>query len=164
MRSNLYIGIAEQLQNVNNSNGETVFRHIDLWNQNVEFIEQETFDVPAVFIEFMPIQWKTLGQGVQQAELTVRLHIVTRWVAPTNMQSIAFNEAIAYLDIPNFVVKQMQNVVVPGANGFVRKSSTINHNHGEIIDSTEDYATLITDYSAMRELAPVKANSVFMNE
>ncbi len=160
MRTNLYAGIAEKLQSVENANGETVFRHIDLWNQNVEFIEQETFDFPAVFIEFMPIQWKTLGQGVQQAELTVRLHIVTRWVAPTDMRSIAFNDAVAYLDIPNFVFKQMQNAVILDCNGFVRKSSTINHNHSEIIDSMEDYVTLITDYSAVQELTPISANPV----
>ncbi len=59
-------------------------KHIDLWNQNVEFIEQDTvWNRPAVFIEFEPISWKSIVPGVEyRAEARVRLHIVTDWAPP----------------------------------------------------------------------------------
>ena len=39
-------------------------KHIDLWNQNVEFIEQESaWERPAVFVEIEPVQWKSYSAG-----------------------------------------------------------------------------------------------------
>ena len=33
-------------------------KHVDLWNHNVEFIEQETpWERPAVFVEFGEVVW-----------------------------------------------------------------------------------------------------------
>ena len=54
-------------------------KHIDLWNRNVEFIEQEAaWERPAVFIEFEPIHWTSIVPGIEyRAEARVRLHIVT---------------------------------------------------------------------------------------
>ena len=41
-------------------------RHIDLWNHNVEFIEQEDgWERPAVFVEFCPIRWNAIVSGVE---------------------------------------------------------------------------------------------------
>ena len=56
-------------------------KHIDLWNRNVEFIEQEEgWERPAVFVEFGPIQWKPIVNGVEyRAEPQITLHIVTDW-------------------------------------------------------------------------------------
>jgi hypothetical protein len=41
------------------------------------------FECPALFIEFTPMYWQTLGNQVQQCKLTVRLHIITEWYAET---------------------------------------------------------------------------------
>ena len=61
MRRMLYLGLTERLKELKEENGNPVIRHIDLWNEQVEFIEQEEpFDTPAVFIEFRPVQWRTL--------------------------------------------------------------------------------------------------------
>ena len=56
-------------------------RHVDLWNHNVEFIEQEqSWERPAVFIEFAPVRWNAIMPGVEyRAEPEIRLHIVTDW-------------------------------------------------------------------------------------
>lgn len=58
---------------------ERLIPHIDLWNHNVEFIEQEeNWARPAVFVEFCPIRWNALVNGVEyRAEPQVNLHIVT---------------------------------------------------------------------------------------
>lgn len=54
-------------------------KYVDLWNQNVEFIEQENaWPTPAVFIEFSPIEWGANHQGeLYFTESSVVLHIVT---------------------------------------------------------------------------------------
>ncbi len=53
MRRMLYLGLTEALKELRDESGQPLIRHIDLWNEQVEFIEQEEpFDTPAVFIEF----------------------------------------------------------------------------------------------------------------
>ena len=61
--------------------GGGLIKHIDLWNHNVEFIEQEeNWERPAVFVEFCPIRWNAIVDGVEyRAEPEVKLHIVTDW-------------------------------------------------------------------------------------
>ena len=61
--------------------GGGLIKHIDLWNHNVEFIEQEeNWERPAVFVEFCPIQWNAIVPGVEyRAEPLIKLHIVTDW-------------------------------------------------------------------------------------
>ena len=45
---------------------EPVVKHVDLWNRNVEFIEDEdAWPRPAVFIEFEAVKWTTVVPGVQ---------------------------------------------------------------------------------------------------
>ena len=58
---------------------ERAIKHIDLWNHNVEFIEQEeNWERPAVFVEFQPIQWNAIQPGAEyRAEPIVHLHVVT---------------------------------------------------------------------------------------
>ena len=55
-------------------------KHIDLWNHNVEFIEQEDgWERPAVFVEFATIEWAPFQGGVQRGKGIVSIHIVTDW-------------------------------------------------------------------------------------
>ena len=79
MRTELFTTIAEKLAEIGD------IRHIDLWNHNVEFIEQEqAWPRPAVFIEFHPIQWRQLKPGNQfHTRARLSLHVVTDWKGPT---------------------------------------------------------------------------------
>ena len=152
MLSQLYLAYEAQLQSIiNPATGEPLFRHFDLWNQNVEFIEQETpFEMPAVFFEFVPIQWKTMGQQIQDADLTVRLHIVTEWYGQTAKYtpSQIRQQMLAYLNIPAMVVKALQGFSTPFTNGLMRTQSIINHNHERYVDSIEEYTCRVQDISA----------------
>ncbi|MDE6237442.1 MAG: hypothetical protein K2M45_06195 [Muribaculaceae bacterium] len=39
-------------------------RHLDMWNRNVEFIQDEmAWDRPAVFVEILPIRWRFVSPG-----------------------------------------------------------------------------------------------------
>lgn len=61
--------------------GETpdyAIKHFGLWNRQVEFIEEEAhFPMPAVFIEFGRLAWRHQQGGLQDADLTVGLHVLT---------------------------------------------------------------------------------------
>ena len=82
MRKELYQMLCDRLKEV----GGGAIKHIDLWNHNVEFIEQEeSWARPAVFVEFRPIKWNAIVNGVEyRAEPEVALHVVTDWTGSVN--------------------------------------------------------------------------------
>lgn len=160
MKKQLYLDIKNQLKTIKDGNGNQLFKHFDLWNQQVEFIEEETpFETPAIFVEFLPHTWKTLGNRRQASELTTRLHIVTAWYAGTADYSPTESQALEYLDIVDKVVASMQNFSATSSNSWMRKQSVPNHNHERYVDSIEEYICLITDDSAdTRSITTVQAS------
>jgi len=107
-------------------------KHIDLWNHNVEFIEQETaWERPAVFIEFQPIKWHEIVTGVEyRADVFVNLHVVTDW-----------NESKG---IGEFRLLEKIHEVLAGLSGstfreFDIDTSMTNHNHEDIVENIETY-------------------------
>lgn len=117
-------------------------------------MEEETpFNCPAVFIEFLPFTWDTHGQNVQRAEITFRLHIVSKWLKHTAEYGPDQADAISYLDIPEQVYAIMQGNYAGASNGFIRTTSTINHNHTVYVDSIDEYKTYIVNTGAVAALS-----------
>ncbi|MDR0872185.1 MAG: hypothetical protein LBN27_01790 [Prevotellaceae bacterium] len=149
MRKQLYLDIKNRLKTVKNEAGEQLFQHFDLWNRQVEFIEQETpFACPAVFVEFAPMAWRTLGNAVQDCELTVRLHIVTEWFAGTADYSPTEEQALQFLDIIDRVTAAVHGFAASATNKFMRRQSVTNHDHERYVDNVEEYACNLRDTSA----------------
>jgi hypothetical protein len=149
MRKKLYLDIKNRLKNIQDTSGEPLFKHFDLWNRHVEFIEQETpFQCPAVFVEFTPMKWHTRGNRVQDAELTVRIHIVTEWFAGTADYSPAEHQALAFLDVASRVVAAMQGFAAEYTNAWMRSLSITNHDHERYVDNVEEYVCNLRDTSA----------------
>ncbi|HPH85563.1 MAG TPA: hypothetical protein PLC48_08875 [Ferruginibacter sp.] len=164
MRKQLYLDIQDKLKAIKDDSGMQLLQHFDLWNQQVNFIEAESpFNFPAVFVEFMPHQWQTLGNKVQQAEIVIRLHIVTKWFAQTAEYSPLQSEALDYLDLPDKLFAAMQSNATSASNGFMRLSSTVNHNHEGIVDTIEEYKTLIVDRSAVTSQTPLTNTTPVIN-
>lgn len=108
-------------------------KYIDLWNHNVEFIEQEAaWERPAVFIEFVPFKWVAIVPGVEyRAEPSVNLHIVTDWVVQDS-------------DVQQFRLLDKIHELLAGLSGntfmeFDIDSSATNHNHEDIVENIETY-------------------------
>lgn len=108
-------------------------KHIDLWNRNVDFIEQEeAWDRPAVFIEFVPFRWNAIVPGVEyRSEPQINLHVVTDWAGRDS-------------DVEQFRLLDEIHNLVAGLSGntfmeFDIDSSSTNHNHEDIIDNIETY-------------------------
>ena len=157
MIKQLYLAIEQKLLAITDGQPDPkpLFKHCDLWNRQVEFIEQETpFQTPAVFVEFTDIQWRTDGQHIQDADLTLRLHIVTPWYANT-ASNVADPDvraaALAYLDIPTVLFRQLHGqhgqFETGSFNALTRIASTVNHDHERFVDSVETYQCHLKDLS-----------------
>lgn len=144
MIKEIYTNIQTRLAAIKNADTTDLFKHFDLWNQQVSFIEEETpFLLPAVFVEILPIQWRQLSNGYQQADLNIRLHIVTQWFSQTAKYNPAQSAALDYLDIPGKVFNAMHRFTITNSNQFVRVRSVVNHNHERYVDSVEEYTGLV---------------------
>ena len=166
MRKQLYLDIKNRLKTVQDANKEQLFKHIDLWSRQVEFIEQEaSFACPAVFVEFNPMNWRTQGNRVQDCDLTVRLHIVTEWSAGTADGSPTEEQALEFLDITDHIVAVLQDFSTPYTNGWMRTKSITSHDHKRYVDNVEEYTCNLRDTSAVRTaFIPVEAGLNIRNE
>lgn len=157
MIKDLFLALEQKLLAVTDEQPEPqpLFKHCDLWNRQVEFIEQETqFLTPAVFVEFMPIPWEQLGKNIQEADLTVRFHIVTPWHANTASNIInpeVRATALSYLDIPTVLFRQLHgqhgSFGTGNFNALTRVKSIPNHDHERFVDSIEEYRCRLKDLS-----------------
>lgn len=164
MTKEIYNALANALANVTDNDGNPVFRHIDLWNTQVEFLEQEQpFEMPACFIEIAPIQWQQLGGGAQQAAIDISLHIVTRWHEPTFHGGTYQAAGTEYLDITNHVWAHLHRHSNPAFGTLMRITSHVNHNHGEIVDSMENYRGMVQIKPQRTETAVTASPGITMS-
>ena len=129
--------LCEKLKEVNNG----AIKHIDLWNHNVQFIEQEEqWERPAVFVEFVPIQWKAIVPGVEyRAEATVNLHVVTDWQGSSAAGSEFMEASLEVFDLLDAIHRAVVGMEGETFKAFDLIGSTTNHNHDEIIENVESY-------------------------
>lgn len=107
-------------------------KHIDLWNHNVEFLEQEApWPRPAVFIEFVPFKWHAIVPGVEyRAQPLINLHVVTDW---------AEQKDIGEFWLLNMIHEQLAGLEGENFMEFDIDSSATNHNHDDIVENIETY-------------------------
>lgn len=107
-------------------------RHVDLWNHNVEFIEQEAaWERPAVFVEFQPIKWTEIVTGVEyRAEVAVSLHVVTDW---------AGGEGIGQFRLLDKIHEALAGLRGRTFADFDIYESATSHNHEDIVENIETY-------------------------
>lgn len=122
-------------------------KHFGLWNRQVEFIEQEGhFPLPAIFIEFGKITWRHQQGGLQDADLTVGLHVLTEALPER------YDGAEYHLDLLDKVNRCLHGFTGEYWGSFKRSASIPCHDHEEILDDTEVYQTLLYDNSAVKKL------------
>ena len=145
MRKELYQRLRALLLEPENGLG---IKHVDLWNHNVEFLEQEAvWDRPAVFIEFCPIKWKAQQRGVSyRAEPLVRLHIVTDWVErlDTQLDESLTDESEVESALDELSLSEAIHGVIGCLDGesfygFDIVETATNHNHEDIVESIDTY-------------------------
>ena len=120
---------------------ERAIKHMDLWNHNVEFIEQEEqWERPAVFVEFQPIQWNAIQPGAEyRAEPFVSLHVVTDWQGSSSADSEWRDQSLKVFDLLESIHLHLSCMSGETFLEFDLVESRTNHNHDEIIENVETY-------------------------
>lgn len=136
MRKELYLALVRELQAVEG------IRHIDLWNHNVEFLDQEeAWERPAVFVEFVPIKWEAIARGVEYRSPTaeVRLHVVTDWAGASSAGSEFQEAALAPFDLCQQIHHRLCGLSGEKFKRLDLVQSDTNHNHEDIVEHIETY-------------------------
>ena len=127
-------------------------KFIDLWNEHiVEVATSVPWPLPAVFIEFEQYEVHQLSAWRREADIPVRLHIVTRaqtYTAGANDKRI--DAALQYFDLIDRVNAAMQALSGEGFGAFQLTASATNHNHGELMENIERWLTHAIDATADR--------------
>lgn len=147
MRKEIYKMLCERLGNI------PEIKYIDLWNHNVEFIEQEdNWERPAVFVEHCPINWEATVVGMRYVtEAKVNLHVVTDWVGSSAANSDQREESLTVFDLLEKIHTALADVDGEHFKEFDISNSTTNHNHEDILENIETYS-----YVGYRELGQSK--------
>lgn len=116
-------------------------KHVDLWNHNVEFIEQEeAWDRPAVFLEFGPIVWTVVKDGEYRGRGTLRLHIVTDWAAEGSADEISGRyRGCAVWDLCGAIDRALRGIRGDTFHELRLVESHTNHNHEDLVETIEVY-------------------------
>lgn len=118
---------------------DRAIKHIDLWNRNVEFLEQEApWPRPAVFIEFEPVRWNSIVPGIEyRSEARVRLHIVTDWSSSVADGSDGGGRLF---ELPDRIHDVLAGFEGEAFKDFTLEESLTNHDHEDIVESIEVYS------------------------
>lgn len=142
MISNLYNAIIEALEGIKTDSGERLVKHIDLWNRNVEFLEEEQpWPKPAVFIEFGLVEWfqYTGEKRGFMGKCPVILHVVTDWVSGTSSTDAQRHLAVAAMDLSEHISKALHGLKGEDFCRLSLRSSQPNHDHELVVESLENY-------------------------
>ena len=120
---------------------ERLIKYIDLWNHNVEFIEQEeAWNRPAVFVEFTPIHWTAIHPGVEyRAEPVINLHVVTDWSGSVSAESELRDEGLEVFDLLDEIHESLSCSSGETYAELDLAESLTNHNHEDVLESIESY-------------------------
>jgi len=123
IRTEIYGSLRDALGSV----GEVA--HVDLWNRNVSYIEQEVaWPRPAVFVEFQPIRWEPLTGGASyMTHGKLLLHIVTDW-------------DMACWELSRVVAEALHGLSGEHFDWLRLEESETNHNHEEIVETIDIYS------------------------
>lgn len=137
MREELYNALIEALHKVDKG----AIKHIDLWNENIYFIDEETaFETPAVFVEFGEINWNpNVGKNYYRGSGTFNLHVVTQWNGSAAAGSEDKDALMATIDFSNKIHKQVVELRGEQFGSIELLKTLTNHNHTEIMENIETY-------------------------
>lgn len=129
----LYNGIKADLEAI------TGIKHVALWRNQLEREnEEQPFLYPAIFVEFLPINYQDKGNKAQsqQYDLTVRLHIC--------FESYE-DEDTTILTLVDNVWQTIHKKQYGIFGQLLRRNEEQNFDHSNIQDYIQDYATLGND-------------------
>jgi hypothetical protein len=103
---------------------------------------EDAFEYPAVFVQFLNLNWIAKPQGLQEADAVIRLHV--------GFHSLKTEEREIFKLIED-IHKALQNLSTAQLFGDMnRVNEEQDIDHGNVIVWLADYSTLLTDISGYR--------------
>jgi len=157
MRKFIYNSIVAKLQTITDQNEQPVIKHFDIWNNNIEYIDEEQpFNTPAVFVEFQPIEWRHMGGGMREAAVNIVLHVITQHNMPTASGLLPYSaEAFDFFELLT-AINACLHAHAKQSPAFIHDSltavrSTTDHDCAELRHDTETFCCHVTDMSAKKQ-------------
>lgn len=176
MRKTLYLALVERLGQIIYKDGvptfepdadarkgqRPVFQHFDMWNEDVlQLTKLRPFATPALFVEFDTVRWEYNGQKVRQADIPIRLHVVTATAATAEVGGRYLERALERFDIIDGVTQALLsfsfNDGVRQAGTFRHFEAATDHNHEQVRDDIESWVTSCRDASGCKAPKPAPA-------
>ena len=147
MDKEIYLSVMEALLSLQDEDGEALVKYVDLWNRNVEFIDQEAvWERPAVFVEFLPLVWEhsRAPQGKtwsMRSQGAMRLHIVTDWHGSASSDEAAkvVRESLGRVDLGEAIERALTGLYGERFNRMHLVESAYSHDHEEIVEDVQSY-------------------------
>ena len=138
---------------INHQEQMPAIKHFDVWNNQLTNIEvEQAFALPAVFIEFMPIRWKHLLNGVREADVMFNLHILQKEKAPSRHGQQYEDMGLEHYDLPEEINKALHGLTGSGFDAITSNTSVSDHNYSEIVHSIESFNCHVTDSYAKKPI------------
>lgn len=133
MKKDLYRAVTERLLTLADTDGNPIIRKTGLWNNQLSFAQAEAqADLPAVFVEFAPMQWKSIGGKRLDTLASIHLHIISPRPATEE-------EALAGFDLPEQIADCLYGLKGTCFSSLVRTSSETNYDNGDAREEIESY-------------------------
>lgn len=148
MRKEIFLAIVEQLKAK-----VPKIKYIDLWNEQMTEIKSENaWPTPSVFIEFEQFEVRQMANHARTADVSVRLHIITRAATYNANDKVRMNAALDYFDLIDQVNAAMSTLSGDCFSTFMLTAVATNHNHTQLIESIERHTCRAVDNSAARKI------------
>jgi hypothetical protein len=138
----------------------TGIKHVALWNNQLERENEENpFLYPAIFIEFLPSNYRDKGKFAvsQEYDMTVRLHVC--------FESY-LDEDTTILTLLDSVWQKVHNKQYSTFGKLLRRNEEQNYDHPNVQVYIQDYATLGNDNkttdTTTATLAPVITGEIVL--
>lgn len=144
------IALKDRLKLITDSNNETVFKTVSIWNNQIASIAASDNNLgiqllPAVYIEVdNPNEIQTLGEGHQvYKDLIVSFHIAHRF----DYTNENFDENLEVFNIARALYLNMQFAKVGKSSTFTRIQEEQDYDHPNVYHFIQRYRTTLVDTS-----------------
>ena len=127
--------------------------HFDLWNNQLNPPKDEEeipFNIPAVFLEYRPVDWSTMGNKQQQAEVTFNLIVVSESLVETSSNETAAdrNFGLQHLQLLDNIFAVLQGFGGDCFGSITRTGLNMDHNHDQLLVHVLSFRTRLIDKAA----------------
>ena len=139
MIAETFLLIRDAILSERNAADETIYKHVDLFNANLEQITKGgIFDTPAVFVEFKTIKTEDYIGHNQKADIPIALHLITKEVAKMGYDASLSSEQFDRFRLLTKLYQIVKEIRYNG-NQFAitavnRTGIDVSNSHAELID------------------------------